>query len=131
MTTTYGVRYRQSAHCNAFDIGLTYTREFSFYTGPSESAYATDISLYDAVKLVVYDSANVKVDIFTATILDDDEYLEDDASGTPVANRCRFTILPTGSPGNYFFHVIGITAGVPHQLATPAKVGYYEGPPTS
>lgn len=128
MTTT-GHRLRQSAYCNAFDVGLTYSRKFAFYAGPVGGRYAVDLTDYDTVELIVFDpNTGTKIEKFTATVLTATADKENDESGTPVANKCTVTITPAGAAGDYLFHIVGALSGAYYQLAAPARVGYYAAP---
>lgn len=132
--TTVGLRLRQSPYNNAFDIGVAYFRKFAFYTGstsPDGTEYAADLSVYDTLALIVFDASNVKIDKFTLTLLTATAEKEADPDGVLVSNKITCTVLPTGSAGDYFWHIVGTVSSVPHQLSQPAKVGYYAAPPVT
>lgn len=125
MTTT-GVQFRLSSYMNAVNIGMAYPREFAFTEG--NPAKGHDLTQYSSITLIVYDSANSKVDDFTCTVLAD---TVEGPDGTDVQNACSVLVEPTGTAGDYFYHFVGALGGKFYQLGKPAKIGYYAAPPTS
>ncbi len=87
------------------------------------------------LELIVFDAANLKIDDFDLTpLITDAKKSLSPSTGLLVANKAIVTVLPTGSSGNYWWHVVGSTAAAPTvfwQLGQPATIGYYPGPPSS